>query len=257
MTGAVETIHLPHPHGGQLVGSFCPAAAPADVVLSVHGFGSTRGGAKADALRQACAARGWTWAAFDFRGHGDSSGTLRELTGSRLLEDLGVIRDFLAQNGARRLFPVGSSMGGWASAWFARDHAHLVPALVLIAPAFRFIHRRWDECSAAEREDWRKTGRRLIHSPWLGGVELGYALTQERDRYDPGELARGWQAPTLIFHGMRDDTVPYADTLDLASAVGAAPVEVRLFHDGDHRLNERAEMLAEEACRFFGRWIKT
>lgn len=251
MTSTVETIQLPHPQGGCLIGSFCPADSTGDVVVSVHGFGSARGGNKAVALRRACALRGWTWAAFDFRGHGDSSGKLHELTGTRLQEDLAVVRDFLVQNGAKRLYLCGSSMGGWASAWFARTHPHLVAGLVLIAPAFRFIHRRWEECSEAERLEWQRIGRRLINSPWLGGVELGYALVEERNRFDPVTLTGNWQTPTLIFHGMKDDTVPYRDTLEVVEAIAQATVEVRLFRDGDHRLDTRADLMAEEACRFF------
>src|SRR5262249_13686926 len=65
-----------------------PAATEA--VLYVHGFGSRRSGDKAAALEEACAARGWTWLAADFRGHGESTGTLLELRGSGLQRDLDV-----------------------------------------------------------------------------------------------------------------------------------------------------------------------
>src|SRR5205823_2932316 len=107
-------------------------------VVYVHGLGSTRGGEKARALEQACARRGWTFVAFDFRGHGASTGRMVDLCGTRLLEDLEALAEHLAGRGVRRLCPVGSSMGGWAVAWFTLRHPLAVPACVAIAPALDF-----------------------------------------------------------------------------------------------------------------------
>jgi len=119
-----------------------------DAVLYVHGFGSTRGGIKAGALEAACARHGWPFAAFDFRGHGRSGGSLLDLRATGLLADLAAVADHLATRGIRRLFPVGSSMGGWAASWFALERGtETVPAVGLVAPAFRFMRRRWETLS--------------------------------------------------------------------------------------------------------------
>src|SRR4051812_28070683 len=85
--------------GGHLAGDWVDGTAPpADfAVLWVHGFGSHRGGEKAAAVRAECARRGWAFAAFDFRGHGASGGTMHDLRASRLLDDLETIRNFLAE----------------------------------------------------------------------------------------------------------------------------------------------------------------
>ncbi|MBY0227753.1 MAG: alpha/beta hydrolase, partial [Gemmataceae bacterium] len=78
-------------------------------VLYVHGFGSEHRGSKAQDLRRACAAAGMGFAAFDFRGHGASSGTMRDLRASGLQADLDAVADHLR---AERLYLFGSSMGG-------------------------------------------------------------------------------------------------------------------------------------------------
>src|SRR6267142_2727556 len=70
-----------------------------DAVVYVHGFGASRVGEKPKALEQACARRGWTFVAFDFRGHGASTGTMLELKGSGLLEDLEILQQFLSRRG--------------------------------------------------------------------------------------------------------------------------------------------------------------
>src|SRR6478736_1114181 len=91
------TIALPT---GQLTGSYLPAATQPDfAVVWVHGFGSHRGGEKSEAIQAECARRGWAFAAFDFRSHGDSSGEMHELRASRLVEDLASVRDWLATRG--------------------------------------------------------------------------------------------------------------------------------------------------------------
>jgi pimeloyl-ACP methyl ester carboxylesterase len=246
------TVTLPVETGGHLEGSVALAGGP-DAVLYVHGFGSDRWGVKAQALRVACARRGWNFAAFDFRCHGGSSGAMVELRGSGLQADLEAIRLYLARQGARRLFLAGSSMGGWASAWYALAHPDEVPALVLMAPAFRFLQRRWDDLDEAARRAWQESGRLRLRNQWID-VEVGHGLVAERADFDPERLAERWRTPALIFHGMRDETVPWQDTLALVERAGYPHIEVRLLRDGDHRLLAYAEEMAEEGCRFFGRW---
>src|SRR5215207_7939466 len=84
--------------GGEAVRGVYHAAtdASAPAVVFAHGFGSTRVGEKAEALAAECGARGWGFAAGDFRGHGASGGTMPGLRGSRLLEDLGATARWVA-----------------------------------------------------------------------------------------------------------------------------------------------------------------
>src|SRR5262245_26529908 len=106
-----EEPRLSLPSGTPLQGMLSYTGEPgAAAVVYVHGFGSVRGGAKAAALEAACARRGWAFAAFDFRGHGGSGGSMLDLRGSALQHDLETVRAYLSTRGVRRLFPVGSSM---------------------------------------------------------------------------------------------------------------------------------------------------
>lgn len=248
-------IRLPLPDGGELDGylSYREQAGP-DAVLYVHGFGSTRGGTKSEALEAACALRGWPFAAFDFRGHGRSAGSMLELRGTGLLADLAAVADHLQERGIRRLYPVGSSMGGWAAAWFAVERGTAaVPAVGLIAPAFRFLHRRWDSLSPQERELWQRTGRLRVRNQWVD-VEIGYGGVEEMERFRPEALAARWGTPLLLYHGMADDTVPAGDSLAFVERTAFPEIELRLLKGGDHRLLWYKDVLADEFCRFFGRW---
>jgi pimeloyl-ACP methyl ester carboxylesterase len=226
-----------------------------DAVVYVHGFGSTRGGQKARALEQACERRGWTFASFDFRGHGCSSGTMLEMCGSALLEDLETLHQDLVEQGVRRLFPVGASLGGWAAAWFTLRHPRLVPACVVIAPAFDFIRCRYHRLSEEERSQWKETGKLRVHNEWVD-TEIGYTLVEEIDRFPVETLAAEWPCPLLIFHGMLDDIVPYTHSVAFEENAACPEIELRLFKNGDHRLAEWKDTMAEAACEFFARFRK-
>src|SRR5262245_16964608 len=190
-----ETVRIPLAQG-ELVGDLSFAQLPGEwAVVWVHGFGSKRGGEKSQAVEAACSRRGWTFAAFDFRGHGQSSGAMRDLRATGLLDDLDAVRAYLSARGIRRLGLIGSSMGGFAAAWYAlRAGRDVVPACVLLAPALRFIQSRWETLSAGEREQWRIYGVLPVQSDWVS-AEVGYGLAEERMQFQIGELATRWDRP--------------------------------------------------------------
>jgi uncharacterized protein len=220
-------------------------------IVFVHGFASNRRGEKSLAIEDACTNAGLTFAAFDFRGHGESDGSMRDLRASRLLEDLAAVRDCLTARGIRRLFLIGSSMGGMASAWFALQSAE-VHACVFIAPAFRFLERRWHSLSDMEREYWRQAGHVRYKNEHVD-VEVGYCLVEEWQSYLFEQLVSRWTKPALIFHGLADDTVPIGDSVEFQQKAAGNDIELRIFKSGTHRLSEFKEEMAGEALRFFSR----
>jgi pimeloyl-ACP methyl ester carboxylesterase len=232
---------------------FQDAVGPA-AVLYVHGFASNRRGQKAQALEDACLARGWTFAAFDLRGHGDSWGTLADLRGGGLQDDLDAVHDFLQGRDVRKLFLVGSSMGGWAGAWFTARHPRSVAACVFIAPAFRFLGGVLERLAGDARERWRQT-RRLSARNLARDTdeELDYALTEDAERFRPEDLAARWRTPALILHSIQDETVPFGGSVDFVTRTAAQPLELRLFRDGDHRNPLPPQDLAAVTAAFFAR----
>jgi pimeloyl-ACP methyl ester carboxylesterase len=249
-----ELVSLPVPAGGVLRGDFyATGGKPSEsALLFVHGFGSLRRGEKASAFEEACARRGWTFAAFDFRGHGESTGTLLDLRCRALMEDLDAIAAYLQGRGVRHIFPVGSSMGGWAVCWMALRHPARIPACVLLAPAFHFPQGIWHRLDEQQQRSWKETGRFRLKNDWID-AEVAYALIAEAFSLD--ELLGAWKKPLLIFHGMKDETVPFERSVRVVERLPeAVPVEVRLFNDGDHRLVAHKHEIAEATCAHFARF---
>jgi pimeloyl-ACP methyl ester carboxylesterase len=252
-----QSLRLPLPGGVVLAGTLSHTGPPGPAaLLFIHGFGSTHAGHKAAALEAVCARRGWTFAAVSLRGHGPSSGILRDVRADSLQEDLEGISAFLSTTGIERLFLVGSSMGGWAGAWFARRHRDRVPAVAAIAPGLNFPRGRWLRLPEADRLRWQQTGRLQVFNEGRGrDDELSFDLVGDFDCYHLEALAEGWATPTLIYHGVQDDVVPWRDSLTFLERVGpAAPVELHLFSPGDHRLFEQRFTMAEGIAEFFGRY---
>lgn len=246
-----QPIEVRLPSGESLRGYIHPAE-PARAVVYAHGFGSHCRGDKAEALADECARRGWTYAAFDFRGHGASDGTMRELTASRLVEDLAAIRMDLAGRGYPRLGLVGSSMGGFAAGWYAARNPEAVIGCVLLAPGFRFVARRWDELTPEAQAAWAATGFRRLKNEWVD-VDLGYGLVAERAAYEPVDLARRLAVPTLIYHGLADGVVPAADSIAFLQGATYPDMELRLLKAADHRLTGYTAEVAAAACAFLAR----
>ncbi|MBP3955720.1 alpha/beta fold hydrolase [Gemmata sp. G18] len=252
-----DPVTVPLSDSGHLTGTYHAATDRPDfAVLWVHGFGSHRGGEKAETVRAECTRRGWAFAAFDFRGHGTSSGTMHDLRASRLLEDLTAASAWLRARGHTRLGLVGSSMGGFASAWFAKRNPECVVGSVFLAPAFGFLERRWNTLTPEEQIAWVRTGRRLVKNEWVS-VEIGIGLIEERDRFRPEDLVRGWRTPSLLFHGLADDVVPDSDSLFFARRVEYPHVELRLLKDGDHRLTAYKGAIAGATGAFFANLVGT
>jgi pimeloyl-ACP methyl ester carboxylesterase len=221
------------------------------LVVYLHGFASDQWGEKVTYLRDCFTDSGCAYLAFDHRGHGRSSGTMKELTISRNLEDLEAI---IAAHGAgyRRRILVGSSMGGQTAAWYAARHPDEIAANLLIAPGFRFIDRRMNELGPGGLEKLRREGAITYKNEWIEAT-VGPALFDDAGQYGVDGLVAAYRTPTLIIHGMNDDSVPFDDSVDFIQRAPARPMELLLIAGGDHRLSDWRETLFSAMQAFLQR----
>jgi hypothetical protein len=203
----------------------------------LHGFASGPRSAKGLALAERFHARGLELELPDL--NRPSFGELRR---SAMLAHLDRLHE---RRGRPTWRLVGSSLGGWLAARWAELHPERVDRLVLLCPAFD-MGTRWPTLFGARTmERWRNRGR--LHVPDASGrmVPLHYEFFEEGER-EPAfpEVP----CPTVIVHGVRDETVP----VEVSRRYAETRPHVRLVEvDDDHALVESADRIAEVAFELF------
>jgi len=214
----------------------------ATAVLYVHGFASSQAGEKAAFFRRRLTEKGLGFCSFDLQGHGESGGSLFDLTLSRNLADIGRVHGLLAARGLRRLILFGSSMGGGSALWYAAFHPDDVAAAVLIAPSMEMDKGLLERIGPEAARRWQSTGRHLFEHE-LGSAEIGWDLIEDLRSFRLERLQAIYRTPTLIFQGKRDESVSWRSVVDFAMGCSFENLTVHLMADAGHRLIDRLESL--------------
>jgi uncharacterized protein len=209
---------------------FLPAGPPRGGLLVCHGAGSTKEN-HAVMAEQAVAA-GLAALVFDFRGHGESAGTM---DGGGAGDVIAAAETLARESGAPWLAARGSSLGAYWLLNAAAKRPGLFRALAALCPA--------DEASL------------------LAGLDLFVALAAAGDpdaafagRFDVDVLRRLWSTTDLIetarglrcvllAHARDDEDVPFAVSERLA-AVLAPPTRLIALDGGGHKGPQRSPEVA-------------
>lgn len=221
------TILAPAP-GERVVVERLAGATPGYVFL--HGLGSVRAGEKSAALMEHARKQGRAFTRFDFRGHGESSGTIGVVTMSELLVDAGVVLDITGPS-----ILVGSSLGALVAAHLAASRPADVRAIALLAPAFGFLPRMRKRLDAEGRLRTSEGMTFHVHERALMDAAM----------HDEASLPRRLPMPVFVAHGTDDDLVPSQLSELFFDGLSQQSKELWLVPRGDHRLNrEIADILA-------------
>ena len=218
------------------------------LVIYLHGFASHQKGEKVVYLRNRFVELGAAYLAFDHRGHGDSTGTMKELTITRNLEDIDTLIKAEGAGFKQRIL-VGSSMGGQTAAWYAARRPDLITANLLIAPGFRFLQNRLKELGAKGLKKLKAEGQITIKNEWIE-VTIGKELLDDARHFTLDRLVKDYQTPTLILHGTEDGAVPFQNSLEFIQKSKARPLDLLLIAGGDHRLTDHKKVLFEHMHAF-------
>ena len=149
------------------------------------------------------------------------------------------VKQELEQKSTQQFILIGSSFGGLTANWIAHYLPQKVKALILLAPALNF----WEAWSSKIPEQgllqWQQTGiLPVYHYGEQKQVSLNYTFWQDLQRYNDSAISHN--VPTLVFHGIHDDTVPIiASRLYARQNPHATLIEL----DSNHGLNDRQEQI--------------
>lgn len=216
---------------------FLPAAPPLGALLVCHGAGSRK--ENHAVMGQQAAAAGMAALVFDFRGHGESSGTM----------DAGAADDVVAAAEALRaaaappwLAARGSSLGAYWLLAVARERPDLFRSLVLLCPA--------DEASLLRGLD-HFAGRDRRPDDGADGAPAEDGLA---GRFDVPALRDLWRSTdvvasaagtigVLLAHARDDPDVPFAVSERLYRVIALPKRFIALPHGG-HKGPQRSSRVA-------------
>jgi uncharacterized protein len=173
--------------------------------IYLHGFASSPGSTKAEYLRDRFAEVGLPLNILDL-----NLGDFSHLTLTRQLQQ------------AAAAFPhpelsvtiIGSSFGGLTAAWLAQQYSQ-VDRIVCLAPAFGFLSHWLPKLAEAQVRQWQKSGYLSVyHYSEKRQLPLHYQFILDAQQYDETQLQR--PVPTLILHGVDDETIPIQAARDYA-----------------------------------------
>lgn len=236
---------LPLKNGDSLSLRRVSGKQPLEIVF-MHGTLSDKNASKSLFLEDFCRKNEIGYTAFDFIGHGESSGKYTDGTIGIWFENALEIIDRATSN---PLILVGSSMGGWIALLAAKARPQRVRGVVGLAAAADFTVDVWRSFSDGQKKDILEKG--VIYTP-NGWTEEGDPWTKRL--FDDAEqylLLKGKdsldiQCPLTLIHGAKDDCVPVETAFKIMDAAKTEKVKAVILKNSGHRLSEPDELAVLE-----------
>lgn len=233
--------------GTQLAYRRLPGKTPGVVFLG--GFMSDMTGTKATYLWSLCEKMGRSYLCFDYFGHGASSGSMEEGTIGRWKQDAILVLDTLTEG---KQILVGSSMGGWLMVLTALERQNRIKALVGIAAAPDFVESL-TLLNEKQHKTLEKEGICYVPSQLDKPYPITKNLILEGRNHTVLERSIPVTCPVRLLHGLKDESIPWQDSVKLAECLESQDVRVTLIKEGDHRLMSESNLavLADTVCQIF------
>jgi pimeloyl-ACP methyl ester carboxylesterase len=231
VTAAVGPSIIALPDGRRLCVYRCDGATPG--LFGTGGYARQSAMAKplGPALFDYAQRRGQACLLLDFRGQGQSPGTLADMTLPAMRDDILAVA---AQFGLAGMIGIGASLGGWALLAAQQAQPGLLHGMLALAPAVDWDEIYFKPKLAAQQIGQAKTGEWVVQAD---GIVAHPALveTAGQARLDPARLRL--PGGLRILQGEADAIVPAAATRALAARMApCGPVSLRLLPGMDHNL---------------------
>lgn len=136
---------------------------------------------------------------------------------------------------------IGSSLGGYVSLLGAQSDLR-ISRVVLLAPAIGFDAMVRKRVGVRGMSQWKREGTMPIeHYQWGRTVPVHYQLYTDAALHGKTPLDR--ILPVQIFHGVRDDTVPWQGS---ASIVERNPLSHLVLLPSNHSLNDCLGLIEQQ-----------
>jgi uncharacterized protein len=152
-----------------------------------------------------------------------------------LTRQINQVQQQLKQTQEDQFILIGSSFGGLTANLVAQLYPEKIKALIFLAPALNFIDYWQEKITADILSQWQeKNGLPIYHYGEKKEISLKFSFWQDLQNYQL--MMINHQIPTLIFHGIHDETIP----IEVSRIYAQNHPNVSLQElDSDHGLNDR------------------
>ncbi|MFT5785313.1 MAG: pimeloyl-ACP methyl ester carboxylesterase [Ascidiaceihabitans sp.] len=205
-------------------------------LVFLGGLKSDMEGTKAIHLEDWARARGQAFLRFDYSGHGISSGTFEEGCIGDWAEDTAEAIGALTRG---KVVLVGSSMGGWQSLLFARDHGDRMAGLVTIAAAPDFTEDGyWASFTDEQKAQLERDGSIEIPSDYMDSYVITKRMIEDGRNQLVLRSPLDLPFPVRMVQGTADTAVSTDRAVKLLDHATCDDMRLTLVKDADHRFSD-------------------
>ncbi|OGY91093.1 MAG: hypothetical protein A3B30_04225 [Candidatus Komeilibacteria bacterium RIFCSPLOWO2_01_FULL_52_15] len=215
------------------------------VVLLCHGLGVSRRYPLLRSIAHDLEKRGHSWVTFDFAGHGQSGGRVKDRRVLNFIRDIRTVMQWIRKQSQAPSFLVGHSIGALAGLAFASEYRSRLSGVVLIG------------CNAYAGHKYRlmlregKTRAYALYSV-VGSARVSTAFWKERLAHEPHRMIASLHVPVLIVCGSADRTNPVAESRILFR-VAHQPKQLAIVKGADHYFRKARQQTA--AAQAISNWL--
>ena len=227
------------PDGRRIAHRFTSGKGPALVFLP--GYMSDMAGSKAQAVFDWAVENGQACLLLDYSGCGESFGDFADGTLSRWREEvLALVEVHCPKDTGGEVVLIGSSMGGWLMLLAGLALGEQLCGLIGIAPAPDFTAWGYSDEQQAELLAGEIVLEENAYGPQPTPTYPGFWADGQMHLLTNREIPL--DCPVRLLQGQADPEVPWEISLQLASDLRSADVQVTLIKDGDHRLSRPGDI---------------
>jgi len=209
-------------------------------VFFLHGLMSDINGKKVNYLKSICKRNNINFLAFDYSGHGKSSGIFEQQGIDDWIQESIELYETKLKN--KKIILVGSSCGGWIAAKLTWKIKNII-GFVGIASAPDFTkYLMWDTFPKKVKKIIKLGKIYKLKNNYENFYPIGKSLIYGGNKHLILNKKRKCNFPIRLFHGLKDDVVPIKYSYLLSKTLVSKDSLILLQNNGDHSLSSKDDL---------------
>ncbi|PIR46431.1 MAG: hypothetical protein COV07_04175 [Candidatus Vogelbacteria bacterium CG10_big_fil_rev_8_21_14_0_10_45_14] len=195
--------------------------------------------------------------AFDFRGHGRSTGdSARDPSIEGELEDVKTSIRFLRENGVEKIAISGASFGGSIASIYAGKYEGEIEALFLVNPILNYDTSFFHPTTLFAKTFFGAVHKTLETEPFFQmpdrDFRLGKRIFDDMKKFDPITFLEMYQGPVMVVHGSNDHVISFNNNKTYFDKLKNEHKEWRTIEGSDHAFRDEVGQreVAQLLCNF-------